>query len=153
MRNTGSRLRSSSSSPEYVKWPNAAFLAADSPLCIGVLGDDPFGALLDQIALGVEVGGEKRKIVIKRSHKADELKSCHIVFVCKSEKDHLGQDLDALGGLVLPVGEIDGFNARGGAINFYIDNGKVRFEINNDTARRRGITISSDLISAARPAH
>jgi hypothetical protein len=137
----------------YLKWPIAAFPAANSPISIGVLGDDPFGALLDQLVQGVEVGSERRKIVIKRSHKADELKSCHMVFVCSSEKDRVAQELNVLGGTTLTVGEIDGFADRGGAINFYIASEKVRFEINNDAAKQRGITISADLIAASRPAH
>jgi hypothetical protein len=137
----------------YLKWPSSAFPAANSPLSIGVLGDDPFGGTLDQLAQGVEIGSEKRRIVIKRSQKVDDLKTCQMVFVCKSENDHVPQILDALEGSALTVGETDGFTAHGGIINFYIANEKVRFEINNDAAVHRGITISPDLIAISKPQH
>ena len=80
------------------KWPASAFPDLEfAALTIGVLGDDPFGGTLEQLAQGVEIGSRKsRKIVIKRSHKPDDLKTCQMVFVCKSEKEHLQQVIDAL---------------------------------------------------------
>jgi hypothetical protein len=137
----------------YLKWPTSAFASSSSPLIIGVLGDDPFGGILEQLVQGVEIGSEKRKVFIKRSHKVDDLKSCQMVFVCKSEQDQVPQVLDALDANTLTVGETDGFTAHGGIINFYISNEKVRFEINNDPAVHRGITISPDLIAISKPQH
>jgi hypothetical protein len=137
----------------YLKWPASAFAAADSPISIGVLGDDPFGGKLEEAAAGVEVGSEKRKVMIKRSHQVADLKACHMVFVSKSEKDRVPQIVLGLAGNTLTLGETDGFTKQGGMINFYVANEKVRFEINNDAAIRHGITISSDLIAASKPAH
>ena len=51
---------------------------------------------------------------------------------------------------VLLVGESSGFASRGGAINFYLDDGKVRFEVNPDVAKSSGIWISSRLLRLAR---
>ena len=137
----------------YLKWPPAAFATAGSPLCIGVLGDDPFGGALEQLVKGLEIGSEKRKIVIKHSRKVDDLKTCQMVFVCSSEKDRVPQILDVLDANTLTVGETEGFTEHGGIINFYIVNEKVRFEINNDAAVHRGITISPDLIGISKPQH
>jgi hypothetical protein len=47
---------------------------------------------------------------------------------------------------VLTVGETEGFAARGGIINFYIEGNRVRFEINPDAAHRSGLKISSQLL-------
>ena len=137
----------------YVNWPSSAFPAADSPFCIGILGNDPFGSVLDEMCKGIRIGSEGRKIVIKRSSRVDELNTCQMVFASKSES-HVTGVLFALGGSsVLTVGESRGFTARGGMINFYIADGKVRFEINNEAAIRHNITINRNLIAMSAPQH
>ena len=45
---------------QFVEWPPTAFTNADAPFCIGVLGDDPFGAALDET-----VQGENSRTTIK----------------------------------------------------------------------------------------
>jgi hypothetical protein len=137
---------------QFVEWPNSAFSTADAPVAIGVLGDDPFGAVLDQLVQGEIIHG--RKVVVRRSSGIDDLKTCHVLFVSKSEKDRTPQILGALANApVLTVGEIDGFAGRGGMINFYIQDNKVRFEINPDAARRCGLKISSKLLGLGRLVH
>ena len=42
-----------------------------------------------------------------------------------------------------------GFAARGGMVNFTVEESKVRFEINEDAARRAGLKISSKLLRLA----
>jgi hypothetical protein len=48
---------------------------------------------------------------------------------------------------VLTVSEIEGFAQSGGNINFYLEDKKVRFEINPTAARREGLKVSSQLLS------
>jgi hypothetical protein len=50
---------------------------------------------------------------------------------------------------VLSVGETQGFTADGGVINFKLEDGKVRFEIDVDAAGRERLRISSRLLSLA----
>jgi hypothetical protein len=49
----------------------------------------------------------------------------------------------------LIVGETPGFAANGGIINFKLEGGKVRFEINAAAAEREQFHISSKLLSLA----
>jgi hypothetical protein len=81
----------------------------------------------------------------------EELKTCQMVFVSKSEGNDVPQDLDALKGSVLTVGETWSFIAQGGTVNFYIAHERIRFEINNYAAIRKQITISPSLIAMSRP--
>jgi len=138
---------------QYVTWPPEAFPNADTPVYLGVLGDDPFGDDLAAAAAKASVGN--RKVVIKRSKKVDDLKSCHILFVDKSEKAQVQQILASIGqSWTLTVGETDGFATRGGVISFYIaDDNTVRFEINNDAAARRGLKIDPRLLRLAKIVH
>jgi hypothetical protein len=50
----------------------------------------------------------------------------------------------------LTVSELPGFASRGGVINFFVENNKVRFEINPATAQSEGLKISSQLLSVGK---
>ncbi|HEY6167173.1 MAG TPA: YfiR family protein [Verrucomicrobiae bacterium] len=134
---------------QFVKWPAAAFDRTDSPIRIGVLGDDPFGAALDKTIKGESVGG--RKLIVQRSRRPEDLNRCHLLFISASEKNRLPEILAGLkGGSVLTVSEIDQFAQRGGVINFFLEGNRVRFEINRDEAQRRGLEISAQLLKLGR---
>jgi len=131
---------------QFVEWPSGAFTNSDSPFCIGVLGEDPFGTALEETVHGETV--QNRRLVLQRSHRVENLKGCQIIFISKSETERvpgiLG-DLDPVPALT--VSETQGFAQRGGIINLYLAANKVRFEINTAAARRKGLKISSQLLS------
>lgn len=131
---------------QFVRWPATAFTSADAPFCIGILGDDPFGPALDDTVQGESIDGHRLSIMRGRS--AGELKDCQLVFVCLSEESRLGEILPQFKSRpVLTVGDAKDFAREGGDIDFYLSNGKVRFEINPEAARQSGLTISSQLLS------
>ena len=51
---------------------------------------------------------------------------------------------------LLLVGEEPGFAEQGGTINFFLDENKIRFEINIETAKQDQLKISSKLLSLAK---
>jgi YfiR/HmsC-like len=51
---------------------------------------------------------------------------------------------------VLTIGESDGFARAGGMVNFVIDAGRVRFDVNQKAAERRGLRLSSRMLRLAR---
>ena len=90
------------------------------------------------------------RLRIKRSKQPEELKTCQIVFVSKSERGNVNGIIASLGEAnVLTVGDSDGFARQGGVIGFTMDGDKVRFEINSAAARRAGLVISSKLLQLA----
>lgn len=128
----------------FVEWPTNCFAEAETPLIIGILGDDPFRDALDKTIKGEKVGGHP--LVVRSSRKMDELKSCHVIFVDKTQKPQMQQILATFRDCpVLTVGEIDGFAQRGGIINMVRQDKRLGFEINDGAARRQGIKISSQL--------
>jgi hypothetical protein len=48
------------------------------------------------------------------------------------------------------VGDSEGFCQRGGAINFFLEDGRVRFEMNLDVIDSLGLHVSSSLLRLAR---
>jgi hypothetical protein len=134
---------------QFVTWPETAFDGPESPIKIGVLGFDPFGPALEAAIAGETV--RKRPLEIVRSYRWPDLQHCHLVFISPSERFRLDELLRAFRPLpVVTVSEIPGFTERGGAINFYIEGHKVRFEINPRAARRHDIKLSAQLLSLAR---
>jgi hypothetical protein len=132
---------------KFIEWPASAFAAADSPVAICILGDDPFGSALDQIVEGEVANG--RKISIQRINRAPTPQSCQVVFVGKPDKEAL-KILPALGLGVLTVSEGSSFVRGGGMIAFVLENRRVRFDINLTVAENAGLKLSSKLLSVAR---
>ena len=50
---------------------------------------------------------------------------------------------------MLLVGETKGFARRGGAINFYSEASRIRFEVNPGAVESAGLRVSSRLLSVA----
>ena len=132
-----------------VQWPSNAFAQPDSPIVIGILGEDPFGTILDRVLAGKRVNG--RAFLVKRLKSVLDLKECHIVFVSSSELTHLAEAIHSVKGMpILTIGEIPGFAKRGGIINLVLEDNKVRFEVNVEAAKEADLNISSRLLALAR---
>ena len=132
-----------------VQWPTNAFAQLDSPIVIGILGEDPFGPVLDRVLAGKRVNG--RVFLVKRLKSVVDLKECHILFVSSSEIAHLADAIHLVKGMpILTIGEIPGFAKRGGIINLVLEDNKVHFEVNVDAAKEADLTISSRLLALAR---
>lgn len=131
---------------QFVDWPATAFTNGTAPFYIGILGDDPFGAALDETIQGEAINNHK--IIVVRSQNVGDLKNCAMIFVSKSEKRHIPEILSDLDSRpILTVSEVDGFAQDGGSINFFLDGTKVRFEINPAASQSDGLKISSQLLS------
>jgi hypothetical protein len=132
-----------------VQWPSNAFTQPDSPIVIGIFGEDPFGTILDRVLESKKVNG--RSFVVKRLRSVTDLKECHIVFVSSSEMAHLAEAIHLVKGMpILTIGEIPGFAKRGGIINLVLEESKVHFEVNVEAAKEADLNISSRLLALAR---
>ena len=133
---------------QFVDWPSNVFPEAQTPLVIGVLGEDPFGAYLDETVRGEKVNN--RPVIVQRYRRIGEIKACHVLFISRSEVDRLEQILASLKGQsILTVGDFDGFARRGGMIRFVTEKNKIRLRIGLETAKAANLVISSKLLRPA----
>jgi len=133
---------------QFVEWPSEAFAEPRTPLVIGVLGEDPFGAFLDDTVRGETVNG--RALSVQRYHSLEEIKTCHVLFISRSETERLKEALAALKGRsTLTVSDVEDFNRSGGMIQFATVENKIRLRINLEAARSAHLTISSKLLRPA----
>ena len=131
---------------KFVDWPPNAFPEPSSPIVIGVLGKNTFGDTLEQTLHDKAINN--RPVELKMFRTVAEVTNCHVLFISTSEKGRLAKTLAALQGTtILTVSEMDEFIASGGMINFFIEDSKIHFEINNDAAEKAGLKISSKLLS------
>ena len=134
---------------KFAEWPADAFAGEAAPIIVGILGHDPFGELLDRTLANQKIG--KRGLEIRRGARLQDLGTCHLLFVSESETERVEQ---AIAGArtqgVLTVSEFASFASLGGAIGFYVEEKRVRFEVNLRAAEKNGIRLSSKLLKLAR---
>jgi YfiR/HmsC-like len=133
---------------EFVEWPPDAFPDETTPFVIGVLGDDPLGKSLGEIVANETV--RNHKIVIRRFRNVQEITSCNILFISRSENPRLDRIFKFLNGRsILTVGETEGFSIHGGMVRFLVALNKLGLQINVEAAKAAGLTISSKLLRQA----
>ena len=131
---------------KFVKWPQEP---QRGTFVIAVLGEDPFGQVLERTFEGKLV--LDRKVEIRRLDGPPGPNEAQMLFVSGSERPRLAQHLKSLeGASVLTVSDIDGFAERGGMIALRVRNDVVQFEINLDQVERAHLKMSSQLIRLAR---
>ncbi len=133
---------------QFVDWPAGAFATTAMPVTIGVLGDDPFGAYLDELVRGERV--HDRSLRVERYRRVEEIGDCHVLFISRSEAGRLDQILEGLKDRpILTVGDFENFARRGGMIRLITEKNKIRMRISQDAAVQAGLTISSKLLRAS----
>jgi hypothetical protein len=132
----------------FVGWPSTSFADSTAPFVICIVGDDPFGAALDQIVKGELIG--THPIVVERLKSVDEIKDCHILYCMSNDRLQAVQIVQKLKGLsVLSVGEFKDFATIGGIVRFIVEEDRVRFELNIDAAKGAKLAVSSKLQKVA----
>jgi hypothetical protein len=132
----------------FVEWPSDAFPTADSPLSIGVVGDDPFGGALERTVADKRIN--KRRIVVDRVQSVQDARRCHIVFISLDDPRMSEFSTRLSGQSVLLVGESEGVLRQGATIGFTVRDNKVGYDINLGAAKRARLTVSSKLLNLAR---
>lgn len=133
---------------QFTDWPTNDFAAPDSPLVIGILGDDPFGTLLDEAVQGETVNG--RPFVLARYRRVEDIKLCHILFISQSEARRLETIVEHLKAKsILTVSDIEGTLERGVCVRFVTVNNKIHLRINTEALQAANLTMSSKLLRVA----
>jgi YfiR/HmsC-like len=133
---------------QFVDWQPVADQDPRAPLLIGILGDDPFGALLDETVRGEHLG--MRPFEIRRYRELADIDTCNILFISRSENQRIAEILPTLRNRpILTVSDADDFAKRGGMIQFFNDKNRIRLRINPEAAQAAKVVISSKLLRLA----
>lgn len=120
---------------KFIEWPNS-----DAPNSICILGQDPFGVVLDTIAKAAQLN---KPVVIRRASNARELQilnqPCHILYAAKYEKTLP----ESFAGVPVVTVADEPFSAM---IVLSLRDDKVRFQIYLPDIESKGIRVSSKLM-------
>lgn len=130
---------------DFITWPTEAAPPPSFNIC--VLGEDPFGPVIDQALRGKAIQG--RPIALSRIHGIDAARTCHILYIGKTVDTPTV--LAALASHhVLTVTDAVSWNGPPrGIIHFTISDNRVRFIIDDAAAAAAGLAISSKLLAVA----
>lgn len=124
----------------FVTWP----ARAGGPLQLCVVGDDPFGAAVEQAAQS-----QRGAVAVRRLPAVERDSGCDVAYLAGSARQSPGQALAALRGApVLTITDAD----RGGPhgmIHFVVFEDRVRFQVDAGQAAQCGLAISSKLLTLA----
>jgi YfiR/HmsC-like len=134
---------------QFIDWPSDAFSDDKAPFVVGVIGDDPFSGALEKAMADKAVGNHP--IVIKHFATVADLGACQLLFIPASQDASLNSILAKVGNSPeLTVGESDGFMPSGGAIRFFLEDGRMRFQLNPDVCDAMRLKVSAKLMKLAR---
>jgi len=128
----------------FVEWPAESFAGPESPYVVCVVGEDPFGPVLERV-LADRVVMNRRVESRRVSSTAAVGSSCHVAFVGEGNADAVLRGPHG----VLTVGEGRQFTLSGGMIELHLEEQKVRFSVNVAPANAAGLRISSQLLKLA----
>lgn len=133
---------------QFVEWSPDEFPEAETPLIIGVLGEDPFGSYLDETVQGEKI--DSHSLIVQRYKKIEDVKNCQILFIGYKKKDQIRQVLAKVNEKdVLTVSDAANFAQLGGVIEFFTEEGRIRIRVNLDAAKNASLSISSKLLRVA----
>lgn len=136
---------------DFVEWPNNTDIDdLSKPFLIEILGDNPFGNILDNMYNSQKIRGKKVKI--RYIDNIDEISDCKILFICSDMKNQIETILKRIGEKpILSISESDDLAKIGVHINFYITTrGTIHFEINEKKAKQANLKIDILLLEIAK---
>ena len=147
---------------KFVDWPEEKVKNEKGAMVIGIIGKNTFGDAFEPVK-DKDVKGQKAEIKHFKSFSEykynetelkkikDDIKNCHLIFICSSEKEYLIDIINIVkDSNVLTVGETKDFLKADGIINFILEENKVRFEINLIASKESKLTIRSQLLRLAK---
>ena len=128
---------------QNARW--AEELAVNTPLTVGVVGRAAFIRLLHTSMEGKSVNGHPLRIL--EINGSIEPGCCQVLYFATDKSAEIKPVLQRVGAAhVLTIGESDGFLAEGGAVNLFLLDGHMAFEVSLGALARAGVEISSKLL-------
>ena len=134
---------------KFTEWPPEALPSPNSPITIGVIGNDEFGALLDKVVKDKTV--LNHPMAVRRLNWPADLRSIQMLYIgsmANKRLKQIEQDLQKMP--VLTIAETENGARTSGIVNLFIEGGKVQFDVDIKAAEKSGLRVSSKLLRMAR---
>ena len=136
---------------KFTEWP-ADVLSGAAPFSACVLGDESIGDALERSVKGRLLSG--REINVSRVTHDAPLRSCHLLYISGVSAAQAAAILAVVRGApVLTISDLEDVARLGGIAHMFVENGKMRFDLNLELARRSRLQLSSKLLVLAARVH
>ena len=133
----------------FIEWPEDAFVSTDSPLTIGVLGENPFGSHLKEAIAGEKINSHP--LAVEYYNEVEDINSCHVLFISPSQMSKFEEITTKLAGKnILLVDDTNNSMHEGSMIKFFSQSNKIQFQINPDAIKNTQLSVSSKLFRVAK---
>ncbi|MEN8822693.1 MAG: YfiR family protein [Abyssibacter sp.] len=130
---------------KFVEWPASQFASPDAPVQLCLQVPEEVAEVIENTLASKSVGRRPMQVQSRQ----ESLSGCHLVYL-RGDPDQVRRTLQKLPapGLLSvyehPVPQDEG------VIRLFLENRKIRFSIDTDSAREQELTISAKLLSVAR---
>lgn len=130
---------------DYLEWPN---METGRPIVVAVLEPSPFeDHLVQELGNGL-VRGRSVKFRLIRS--IPQIDQCDVIFIPDTWEENLDRLLGGMKGKpIISISDTPGFASRGVIVNLAPAEGKTRLEVNLESLKRSGVTLSPQLLKFA----
>jgi len=135
----------------FTEWPDDV-LPPESSFEACVFGPSPVGDALSRTAKDHLLAGHR--VTVTRIARDGTFRSCHLLYVSSATNEDVARIAAAAKGIpVLTIVDIEGVTVVGGIARVYVENGKLRFDLDQGLAKRSRLQLSSRLLSLASHVH
>lgn len=127
---------------KFVDWPTAG-----RPLVICIAGDAALATVAEQTVRGRQV--DARPVEVRSFAATRPADGCDLLYLAGLSADDAAALLSRVRGAVLTVGETARFLRDGGMVRVFIEDNRMRFQVNLRQTEAAGLKISSQLLSLA----
>lgn len=125
----------------FVDWPSKDSQVAGDQFVIGVYDEDEFFYALKEVFKEKTIKELRVKVISVKTPK--QISACNICYISESARPHLNEFIDnANASSVLLISETTGFCQTGVHINFYVEEEKLKFELNEVSMASAGFKVS-----------
>ena len=133
----------------FIEWPEIETIKDTTVFTIGIVGDNDFYSVLKSSLLDKSVKGKKVEIIyFVKAVKIEVCDICYISGINETELEILIIEANRNG--VFLMTEKKGFGDKGVHLNFYLEDNKLKFEINRSSIESGRFKVSSLLMKSAR---
>lgn len=127
---------------KYIEWSPAD---KQGDFIIGVIGSTEITKHLISVAQKMKVGNQP--IVVKQYRSVEEVDRCHLLYISPDKSVELNKAiLKFVNKNTLIITDKNGLIKQGSGINFYSDEGELKFEVSKNNIEKTGLKINPALL-------
>lgn len=127
---------------KYIEWAPSN---KQGDFVIGVLGNSEIVRHLEVVASKIKVGNQP--ITVKKFNSVDEVEHCQLLYITPERSADLPKAIQKfINKNTLIVTDKNGLIKQGSCINFFSDEGEVKFEISKTNIEKNGLKINPTIL-------